>query len=298
MNRYNNRFITHPFIFHQPHMTNTFSLPDIGFGLGLRAPHYDDYLKSRPKLGWLEIISENFIDAHQGYHDFLAELRQDYQFAMHGVSLSIGSTDPINRVYLDKIKNLADFLQPAWISDHLCFTGVQGINTHDLLPVPYTEEALTHIAERIRMVQDTLERPLLLENPSTYITFDGSVMDEHDFIAELACEADCALLLDVNNVVVSAFNHGLDAETYIDAIPAERIVQIHLAGHTDKDDYKIDTHDREVSSEVWDLYRYTIQTKGFKSTMIEWDENIPTFDTLYAEIDKAKQLVSDQQEAA
>ena len=274
-------------------MTNRFSLPHIGFGLGLRAPHYDDYLKHRPKLGWLEIITENFIDAHEGYREFLADLRQDYQFAMHGVSLSIGSTDPINRDYLDKIKNLAAFLDPAWISDHLCFTGIQGQNTHDLLPVPYTEDALKHIAERIRIVQDILERPMLLENPSTYITFDGSTMDEHTFIAELAEEADCALLLDVNNVVVSAFNHGLDSKAYIDSIPADRIVQIHLAGHTDKEDYKIDTHDREVSDAVWDLYRYTVQTKGQVSTMIEWDESIPTFDILYGEIEKANTLAEE-----
>lgn len=270
---------------------NRFNLPNLGYGLGLRSAHYDDYLEHRPKLGWLEIISENFIDAHQGYRDFLAELRQDYQFAMHGVSLSIGSTDPLNRDYLAKIKNLADFLEPAWISDHLCFTGVLGKNTHDLLPVPYTEEALTHIASRIRQVQDFLERPILLENPSTYITFDGSTLEEHEFIATLAEEADCALLLDVNNVVVSAFNHGTDVKAYIDAIPADRVVQIHLAGHTDKEDYKIDTHDRAVSDAVWDLYRYTIQTKGPKSTMIEWDEKVPTFDVLYAEIQKAKTLV-------
>ena len=270
---------------------NRFSLPNIGFGLGLRHPHYNDYLERRPKLGWLEIISENFIDAHEGYRDFLADLRQDYQFAMHGVSLSIGSTDEIDRDYLAKIKNLADFLQPAWISDHLCFTGILGKNTHDLLPVPYTEEALKHIAGRIRVVQDYLERPILLENPSTYITFDGSTLEEHEFIAELAEEADCALLLDVNNVVVSAFNHDVDTKTYIDAIPADRVVQIHLAGHTYKEDYKIDTHDREVPDEVWDLYRYTTQKMGQKSTMVEWDEQIPAFDVVYAEVEKAKALV-------
>ena len=271
---------------------NRFSLPDLGFGLGMRSAHYDDSLENRPKLGWLEIISENFIDAHNGYRDFLAELRQDYPFAMHGVSLSIGSTDPLNKDYLAKIKNLADFLEPAWISDHLCFTGVLGKNSHDLLPVPYTEEALKHIASRIRQVQDFLERPILIENPSTYITFDGSTLHEHEFIAELANEADCALLLDVNNVVVSAFNHGLDTKTYMDKIPADRVVQIHLAGHTSYDDYKIDTHDREVPDEVWDLYRYVIQTKGPKSTMVEWDENVPAFDVLYNEITKAEELVT------
>jgi uncharacterized protein (UPF0276 family) len=267
---------------------NDFDFPDLGFGLGLRAPHYDAILTSRPDVGWFEIISENFIGAHQGYRDFLADLRSDYPFVMHGVSLSIGSTDPLDRDYLARLKSFADFLTPAWVSDHLCFTGVQGRNTHDLLPVPYTEEALLHIAARIRQVQDILERPLVLENPSTYIAFDGQTLSEPEFIASLAHEADCALLLDVNNVHVSAFNHGLDARAYIDAIPARRIAQIHLAGHKDCGDYKIDTHDREVPDAVWDLYRYTLAAKGFHSTMIEWDDAIPEFSVLLAELDKAQ----------
>lgn len=269
-------------------MNNRFNIPNLGFGLGLRAPHYDEILKKRPNIDWFEIISENFIDAHQGYKDFLAELRQDYPFVMHGVSLSIGSTDPINKEYLSKLKNLADFIQPIWVSDHLCFTGVMGVNTHDLLPVPYTDEALKHIASRIRIVQEILERPLILENPSSYIEFKGSSMSEPEFISLLANEADCGLLLDINNIYVSAFNHGLDAKEYIDTIPADRIVQIHLAGHKDCGDYKIDTHDREVTDEVWQLYAYTIATKGKKSTMVEWDEHIPEFATLLAEVEKAR----------
>lgn len=270
-------------------MVSRFPFPELGFGLGLRAPHYDDILRERPKqVGWFEIISENFMDAHAGYKSFLADLRADYPFVMHGVSLSIGSTDALNRDYLKKLKALADFLQPAWVSDHLCFTGVMGKNTHDLLPVPYTEEALKHIAGRIRQVQDALERPLVLENPSSYIAFNGSTLGEPEFIAALADEADCALLLDVNNVHVSAFNHGLDAKAYIDTIPAERIAQIHLAGHKDCGDYKIDTHDREVTQDVWDLYAYAVKSKGMKSTMIEWDEAIPPFATLVAELEKAR----------
>jgi len=269
-------------------MRNRFELPDLGFGLGLRAPHYDDILREKPELSWFEIISENFLHAHAGYKDFLSELRRDYAFVMHGVSLSIGSTDPLNKEYLTRLKALADFLQPAWVSDHLCFTGVLGKNTHDLLPVPYTEEALKHIAARVRQVQEVLERPLVLENPSSYVSFAGSTLSEPEFLAALAQEADCALLLDVNNVYVSAFNHGIDAKSYIDTIPADRIVQIHLAGHKDCGEYKIDTHDREVPDAVWELYRYTIAAKGQVSTMVEWDENIPSFETLYAELQKAK----------
>lgn len=272
-------------------MQNRFNFPDLGFGLGLRAPHYDAILSDRPNVGWFEIITENFIGAHTGYRDFLADLRADYPFVMHGVSLSIGSTDPLDRDYLKRLKSFADFLAPAWVSDHLCFTGVQGKNTHDLLPVPYTEDALRHIANRVRQVQDILERPLVLENPSTYIAFNGQTLSEAEFIAALADEADCALLLDVNNVHVSAFNHGLDARAYIDAIPAHRIAQIHLAGHKDCGHYKIDTHDREVPDAVWDLYRYTIAAKGFHPTMIEWDDAIPAFPVLLAELDKARACV-------
>lgn len=274
------------------HMNNRFNLPNLGFGLGLRSQHFDEILENRPKVDWFEIISENFMDAHQGYKEFLSDLRRDYPFVMHGVSLSIGSTDPVNTEYLKKLKTLADFLQPVWISDHLCFTGVIGKNTHDLLPVPYTEEALAHISSRIRIVQDFLERPLILENPSSYIEFNSSTLSEPEFLSALANEADCGFLLDVNNVYVSAFNHGLDAKKYIDTMPADRIVQIHLAGHKDCDDYKIDTHDREVTDEVWRLYEYTISTKGQKSTMIEWDEEIPPLSILMEELEKAKSFAN------
>lgn len=275
-------------------MNNKFNLPYLGYGLGLRAPHYDEIIAHRPKVDWFEIISENFVDAHQGYKDFLSELRQDYPFVMHGVSMSIGSTDPINSTYIAKLKSLADFLKPEWISDHLCFTGVLGKNTHDLLPVPYTEESLHYIAKRIQQVQEMLERPLILENPSSYVEFNASTMSEPEFISALANEADCGLLLDVNNVYVSAFNHGLDAKEYIDIIPTERVVQIHLAGHKDCGVYKIDTHDSKITDEVWQLYAYTIATKGQKTTMVEWDENIPPLNILMEEIAKAKAYVANK----
>jgi uncharacterized protein (UPF0276 family) len=270
-------------------MTNRFGYPDLGFGLGLRADHYDRVLEQRPEsVDWFEIISENFIEAHKGYWDFLADVRADYPIVMHGVSMSIGSTDPLRRDYLKKLKTLADFLETPWLSDHLCWTGVQNKNTHDLLPVPYTEEALRHIVGRIKQVQDTLGRRIVLENPSTYLEFKDSEIREWEFLGRMAEEADCSLLLDVNNVYVSAFNHNYDARIYIDAIPADRIVQIHLAGHRNFGTHIIDTHDGHVIDEVWDLYRYTIKTKGAISTLVEWDDHIPEFDVLSAELDKAR----------
>jgi len=280
-------------------MSNCFTYPSLGFGLGLRTPHYDLILEQRPKsTDWFEIISENFIEAHKGYWDFLADVRRDYPIVMHGVGMSIGSTDPLNLDYLKKLKKLADFLDPPWLSDHLCWTGVQGKNTHDLLPVPYTKEVLRHITGRIRQAQDVLERHILFENPSTYLEFIDSQMPEWEFLACLAEQADCGLLLDVNNVYVSAFNHGYDAKRYIDAISRERIAQIHLAGHKNYGAYIIDTHDDHVIDEVWRLYEYTVQTKGQISTMIEWDDNIPEFDVLAAELDKARLAAQNVRKAA
>lgn len=279
-------------------MTNRFGYPDLGFGLGLRAPHYDLILKERPKaVDWFEIISENFIEAHQGYRDFLADLRRDYPLVMHGVSLSIGSADALNRDYLKKLKALADFLNPAWVSDHLCWTGVHGKNSHDLLPMPYTEAALTHVVARIKEAQDALGRRIVLENPSTYVEFKASSMPEWEFLSRMAEEGDCGLLLDVNNVYVSAFNHGYDAKKYIDAIPADRIVQIHLAGHKHCGTHIIDTHDSRVINEVWELYRHTVAAKGRISTLVEWDDHIPEFDVLLSELDKARAAAARKQAA-
>lgn len=269
-------------------MPNRFNLPHLGFGLGLRDPHYEHILETRPALGWFEIISENFIDIHAGFIELLDDLRSTYPIVMHGVSLSIGSTDPLNLPYLQKVKNLARRIESPWVSDHLCWTGVQTVNSHDLLPVPYTEEALRHIVARVRQVQDVLERPLLLENPSSYAEFSDSSMSECEFIARLAEEADCALLLDVNNVYVSSVNHRFDPYAYIDAVPADRVVQIHLAGHYNKGTHIVDTHDNYVIDPVWELYAHTIRRLGHVSTMVEWDENIPDFPVLFAEIEKAR----------
>lgn len=262
-----------------------------GFGLGLRGPHYDQVLEERPKLDWFEIISENYIDAHKGYWQMLADLRHDYQFVMHGVALSIGSTDPLDQEYLAKLKKLANFLEISWLSDHLCFTGVQHKNSHDLLPIPYTEEALAHVVPRIHAVQEALNRPIVLENASSYLEFNGATIPEQEFLGELVKQTGCGILLDVNNVYVSSFNHGWEARDYIDAIPADAIMQYHLAGHMHKQNHIIDTHDREVADPVWDLFAYTVRTKGFKNTMIEWDDNIPEFEVLFAELQKAKALV-------
>ena len=280
-------------------MANRFNYPDIGFGLGLRSPHYDLILEQRPKnVDWFEIISENFIEAHKGYWDFLADLRSDYPIVMHGVGMSIGGTDPLNRDYLKKLKALAGFLQAPWLSDHLCWTGVHGKNTHDLLPVPYTQEALAHIVGRIRQVQDVLGRQIVLENPSTYLEFSQSEMPEWEFMARMVEEGDCGVLLDVNNIYVSAFNHNYDAKRYIDAIPADRIVQIHLAGHKNYGTHIIDTHDAYVARDVWRLYEYAVATKGRISTMIEWDDHIPEFDVLAAELDKARRVAQGIRKAA
>ncbi len=263
--------------------------PNIGFGLGLRAAHYDVILEQRPEeVDWFEIISENFLDAHKGYWDFLADLRQDYPIVMHGVSLNIGSSDELRYDYLKKLKKLADFLQPPWFSDHLCWTGVNSKNSHDLLPVAYTEQTLQHISERIKKVQDFMGLPFILENPSTYLEFNESTIPEWEFLAAIAENTGCGLLLDVNNIYVNSFNHGYDARKYIDAIPADKIAQIHLAGHHDFGTHIIDTHDAKVKDEVWELYRYTIAIKGKISTMIEWDDNIPEFDVLLAELSKAR----------
>jgi len=261
---------------------------NLGFGLGLRHQHYDEVLKNRPNVDWFEIISENYITAHSGYWDYLYDIRQHYPIIMHGVCLSIGSTSPLDENYLTKIKALAHHIDVPWISDHLCFTGVNGQNTHDLLPVPYTEEALKHIIPRIHKVQETLKRPFALENASTYLEFNSSTLTEPEFFQEICRQTGCGILLDVNNVYVSSFNHGWDAKTYIDNIPAEFIMQYHLAGHTNKTSHIIDTHNDYVADPVWDLFRYTLKTKGLRSTMIEWDEDIPELSVLISELDKAR----------
>jgi len=261
-----------------------------GFGLGLRPEHYAAFAERRPAVDWLEVISENYMLPGGAPLRHLDRLRCDYPMAMHGVSLSIGSADDLDLEYLRALKALADRIEPAWISDHLCWTGVDHHNLHDLMPMPYTEAALRHLCERVARVQDHLGRRLLLENVSSYVAFDADEMSEWAFVAELARRADCDLLLDVNNVYVSSVNHGFDARGYIDALPRERVRQIHLAGHEDHGSHLIDTHDHPVCDAVWKLYDYTTRRFGAVPTMIERDDRIPPLAELVAEVDVARQV--------
>ncbi|NBO18316.1 MAG: DUF692 domain-containing protein [Proteobacteria bacterium] len=267
--------------------------PQFGFGAGLRAPHYELFLSERPKaVEWLEILSDNYLHAHPGYLEMLAELRQDYPMAMHGVSLSIGSTDPLNEEYVRALRRLAQHVQAGWVSDHLCYTGVGGEQTHDLLPIPYTEEALAHVIPRIHKAQDILGQKLVFENASSYMEFSGNTLSEPEFLRALHEATGCGILLDVNNVFVSCFNHGWNAKAYIDAIPAQAVAQYHLSGHTDMGTHRIDTHDAPVIDEVWQLFSYTLSRIGPRSTLLEWDAQIPPFETLAAEVGKARQLAA------
>jgi len=269
-------------------VSNVFDLPMLGFGLGLRPEHYPHILEHSPDVDWFEIISENYMETEGRPKYMLEQIREKYPLVMHGVSLSIGTVDPLNSAYLKQLKDLIAWVDPAWISDHLCWTGVAHKQTHDLLPIPYTEEALKHIVERLRLVQDYLERPILMENPSTYLEFQSSEMTEWDFIRHMAEESGCGLLLDANNVYVSCYNHKWDPKTYLDALPMDRVVQIHLAGHQNNGTHIIDTHDDHVTDEVWKLYEYIIGAAGQTSTMVEWDDKIPAFDVVKAELDKAR----------
>jgi len=270
--------------------------PNLGLGVGLRTVHFRHILLQWPAVDWFEIISENFIDSGGRPRYVLQQIAERYPVVMHGVSLSIGSTDPVDFDYLAKLKRLADETGARWISDHLCWTGVAGRNTHDLLPIPLNEQSLAHVIDRIRTVQDFLERPLVLENPSSYVTFAESTLSEWEFIARMADETDCRLLLDVNNVYVSSVNHDFDPVEYIENIPADRVVQVHLAGHTNCGTHLIDTHDGRVVDPVWQLYRLAHQRTGGTSTLLEWDAQIPEFPVVHAEVLKAKAYLADQLE--
>ena len=259
-----------------------------GFGLGLRTEHYRDFIDAKPAVDWLEVLSENYLVSGGKPLHMLDAIRRDYAMAMHGVSLSIGSTDSLDLDYLRELKTLAQRIEPACISDHLCWTGVDHHNLHDLLPMPYTEAALRHLIGRVQQVQDVLGRRLLLENVSSYVSFAADEMSEWYFIAELARRADCELLLDVNNVYVSSRNHGFDPHVFIDAMPRERVRQIHLAGHEDHGTHLVDTHDHPVCDAVWALYGYTVQRLGAVPTMIERDDHIPPLAELLAELDHAR----------
>ncbi len=273
-------------------MSDRFSLPNLGLGVGLRSPHFSHILQHRPAVDWFEVISENYIDSRGRARYVLSQIAEQYPVVMHGVSLSIGSSDPLDFDYLAKLKALADNIHARWISDHLCWTGVLGRNTHDLLPLPLNDETLAYVIERVKTVQEALERPLVLENPSSYVTFAASTMPEWEFLSRLAEEADCGLLIDVNNVYVSAFNHGFDSEEYLRNIAHERVVQFHLAGHTNMGSYLLDTHDGQVVDPVWRLYQLASELTGGASTLLEWDAKIPPFDVLHAEVLKARRHVS------
>ncbi|MET3711670.1 uncharacterized protein (UPF0276 family) [Sphingomonas trueperi] len=264
-------------------------LPRLGLGLGLRNVHFDAILSAAPDDLWFEAISENFMDSGGRPRAMLEAVAERHPVVLHGVSMSIGSTDPLDRGYLASLKRLADAIGPAWISDHLCWTGVHGRNTHDLLPLPLTEESLAHVSARVRQVQEVLERPLILENPSSYVRFAQSTISEPDFLRALAAETGCGLLLDVNNVYVSCFNAGTDPFAYLDAFPCDRVVQMHLAGHQDCGTHVIDTHDRPVRPEVWALFRTAWQRTGGAATLLEWDDHIPSFEDCLAELRKAEQ---------
>ena len=269
-----------------------FGYPHLGFGVGLRTVHFQHILKDQPEVDWFEIISENFMDSQGRPRYVLAQVAERYPVVMHGVSLSIGSTDPLDFTYLKKLKGLAQEVKAQWISDHLCWTGVAAQNTHDLLPIPFNEKSLKHVVERVRIVQDFLERPLVLENPSSYVTFRDSTMEEWEFISALAEEADCGLLVDVNNVYVSSFNHDLDPVEFLSSLPHQRIVQFHLAGHSNYVTHLIDTHDHHVVDQVWSLYRLIHDLTGGVSTLLEWDALIPPFEVVHEEVLKAKRQLA------
>lgn len=273
-------------------MPERLGLPALGWGVGLRSTHFGHILTNEVAVDWFEAISENFLDSQGRPRYVLQQVAERFPVVLHGVSLSIGSTDQLDREYLAKLKTLADTVKAAWVSDHVCWTGVLGRNTHDLLPIPFTEESLRHVVDRVRTVQEILERPLVLENPSSYVTFRDSTMTEWEFLSRLTDESRCGLLLDVNNVYVSSRNHDFDPHEYLANIPADRVVQFHLAGHTDLDTHVIDTHDGPVVDAVWDLFRVAHARSPQAATLIEWDANIPPFVRLEAEVQRARDCVT------
>jgi uncharacterized protein (UPF0276 family) len=277
-------------------------IPSLGYGVGLRPPHYPAILEGLATpaarrrgeplaaIDWFEIISENFFEPGGNPRRVLRAVREQFPVVMHGVALSLGSVDPLDPRYLDRLAALAGEIEPAIISDHLCWGGVGGHFAHDLLPLPFTEEALVHVAARVSRVQDRLRRRILVENVSSYVSFSQSTMTEWEFLAELARRADCGLLLDVNNVFVSAHNHGFEARAFIAGLPSERVGQIHLAGHSTRGPLLLDTHDHPVRDEVWELYRLALEHHGPVPTLIEWDDRIPAFERVVAEAERARAI--------
>jgi len=264
--------------------------PFLGYGLGLRTEYYDVILEQQPDIDWFEIVSENYMVDGGKPIDYLDRIREHYPIVMHGVSLSIGGTDPLNKNYLKRLKQLINHAEPHWVSDHLCWTSHGGYNLHDLLPLPCTEEAIKHVVSRLEQVQDFLGRRLLLENASTYLTFDNAEMTEWDFYREVVERADSLMLLDVNNIYVCARNHGFDPVDFLDAIPAERVMQMHVSGHSDCGDYVIDTHDHPVVEPVWQLFAEALQRFGPVSSMIERDDRFPPFEELMEELETMRRI--------
>ncbi len=262
----------------------------LGHGIGLRTKHFAELLAAPPPVDWVEAISENFMAPGGRPVAVLEKVRRDVPVVLHGVSLSIGSTDPLSERYLADLADLARRMEPAWISDHLCWGSHGGRYAHDLWPLPYTEEALRHVVARVARVQDVLGRQILLENVSSYVAFRASEMSEWEFVSEVARSADCGILLDVNNVHVSARNHGFDPHAYLAGVPADRVGQLHLAGHSDKGRYLLDSHDHEVPAAVWDLYRETVRRVGPVSTLVEWDDHIPPLERLVEESRRAEAI--------
>lgn len=263
--------------------------PYLGFGVGLRKTHYAHILEKWPTIDWFEIISENYMIPGGRPLAILERIRERYPVVMHGVSLSIGSVDPLDRDYLKKLKALAERIKPAWVSDHLCWSSTGRHSLHDLLPIPQTEEAMLHVIDRVRQVQDYLGRQILLENVSTYLEFSHSTITEWEFLNTIAKESDCKILLDVNNVYVSAINHGFDPLEYLRNIEPSRVGQFHLAGHTDTGTFLHDTHDHPIIEQVWNLYEAALKDYGTVSTLIEWDDHIPPFNELMKEVERAKE---------
>ncbi len=265
-------------------------LPSLGFGLGLRKEHYNTIIDTKPDVDWFEILTENYlVDGGKPLY-FLDQICENYPVVMHGVSMSLGSADPLDMDYLQQVKDLAERTNARWVSDHMCFTGVDGINAHDLLPLPYNEETIKHVSNKIQQAQDFLGRQILVENASTYVTYKQSDMTEWEFTTAVAEESDSLILLDVNNIYVSAYNHGFDPLEYLDGIPAERVQQHHIAGHSQYDGYIIDTHDHDVVQGVWDLYAEAIKRYGEVSVMIERDDNIPELPKLMTELQIARDV--------
>ena len=262
----------------------------LGFGLGLRTEHFQQVLDEKPRVDWFEVVSENFMVAGGKPKHFLHSIREHYPMVMHGVSMSIGTTDPLNMEYLKKLKTLINEVEPKWVSDHLCWTGAKKINSHDLLPLPYNEEAINHVVDRLDQVQNFLGQTILMENVSSYLTYTQSEMPEWEFLNQVAKRSGCEILLDINNIYVSARNHGFKAKDYLLAMDKDKVKQFHLAGHTDYGDYVIDTHDHPVPDPVWQLYRNALEHFGPVSTMIERDDNIPTLAELLEELEFAKNI--------